>query len=157
MDKKEEISNNLRNCSIAVEHPFKCSTPVQLRYTDLDTHGHVINSVYFNLFDLAKADYFGRVMGKPQDYHNVNVMIASIHCDYLAQTRFYEPVAIETQVTRLGSKSLTIVHQLVNTATGEVKCRCSQVLVYFDTTVRATAPVPQHWRDALEAFEGRKL
>lgn len=43
--------------------PFHCSTPVQIRYTDLDLQGHVNNSVYLNFFDLAKIDYFNRVKG----------------------------------------------------------------------------------------------
>ncbi len=140
-----------------MEHDFKCSTPIQLRYNDIDTLGHVNNSIYFNLFDIAKTDYFNRATGKKQDYNNICVMIAHIDCDYLAQTRLYEPVAVETQTTHMGDKSMVLVHQLVNTETGEVKCRCSQVLVYFNRDTGDTASIPQQWRDAIESFEGHKL
>lgn len=153
----ESNNSQPQHSSITVEHAFKCSTPVQLRYNDIDTLGHVNNSIYFNLFDLAKTDYFDRVMGKKQDYRNVTVMIAHIECDYMAQTRLYEPVAVETQTTRLGDKSFTLVHQLVNTETHEIKCRCSQVMVHFDRTTGRTASLPQSWRDALERFEGHSL
>ncbi len=150
-------NRNKPNSGIMVNADFKCSTPVQLRYNDIDTLGHVNNSIYFNLFDIAKADYFNRVTGKKQDYNNICVMIAHIECDYMTQTRLYEPVAVETQTTRIGEKSMVLVHQLVNTTTGEVKCRCSQVLVYFDRATGATSPVPQAWRKAIEKFEGHSL
>ena len=35
------------NHAIEAQYPFKCSTPLQLRFNDVDALGHVNNSVYF--------------------------------------------------------------------------------------------------------------
>ena len=46
------------NHAIEAQYPFKCSTPLQLRFNDVDALGHVNNSVYFQFFDLGKTQYF---------------------------------------------------------------------------------------------------
>ncbi len=134
--------------------PFHCITPVQMRYTDFDMHGHVNNSVYLNFFDIAKIDYFEKVRSENLDWENVNLVIASMHIDFLSQTTYIDNVAVQTQTLRLGNKSLTLLHELFNTDTREVKCSCTTVLVYLDTKTHAPAPIPQAWRDALTAYEG---
>ena len=137
--------------------PFHCSLPVQLRFSDLDTLGHVNNSVYLNLFDLGKSNYFERAVGERQDWNNVNVVIANINCNFLHETHFDEPLVVKTQVKHIGNKSFTVLQVLQNTATSEIKCVCEQVMVYLDPETRTPAPLPQHWRDCFAALEGRKL
>lgn len=138
-------------------NPFHCELPVQLRFSDLDTLGHVNNSVYLNLFDLGKSIYFEQAAGERQVWNNVNVVIANINCNFLHETLFHEPLVVKTQIDHVGNKSFTVLQVLQNTATGEVKCVCSQVMVYLDPTTRRPAPLPQHWRDCFAAFEGRPM
>lgn len=137
----------------APERPFRCTTAVQLRYSDLDTHGHVNNSVYFTLFDVAKTDYFNRVYGSPVDATEVGVVIANVNCDFVSPITLYEPVAVLSQVSRIGDKSLTLLHHVVNTDTGELKAACRQVMVYVDAATLLPASVPEVWRKRIRAFE----
>lgn len=109
--------------------PFHCSTPVQIRYTDLDLQGHVNNSVYLNFFDLAKIDYFNRVKGGNVDWENANVVIAGMKIDFMQPTLFVDTVAVETQTVRLGNKSVTLLQQLINTENHELKCQCVTTMV----------------------------
>ena len=37
--------------------------PAQLRFSDVDSFGHVNNAVYFSLFDMCKTKYFLDVIG----------------------------------------------------------------------------------------------
>ena len=140
-----------------LEHPFRCSLPIQLRFSDLDTLGHVNNSVYLNLFDLGKSDYFERAAGERQDWNNVNVVIANINCNFLHETLFDEQLVVKTQVHHIGNKSFTVLQVLQNIDTEEIKCVCTQVMVYLDPETRMPAPLPQHWRDCFTTFEGREL
>lgn len=137
------------------EKPFRCSTKVQLRYVDLDTHGHINNSVYFALFDVAKTDYFNRVYGSELNATDVGVVIANVNCNFLRPTTLYEPVEVLTQMCRMGDKSLTLLHHLVNSQTGEIKAACTQVMVYIDTTTLQPAALPQLWRQKILDFENR--
>ena len=139
------------------QYPFHCTTPVQLRFSDLDTLGHVNNAVYFNLFDLAKSDYFNKVKGAMQDWTRVNVVLANIHCDFISQVLFDERIVVKTQTLSLGDKSFTLLLHLVNEDTGEVKCVCTQIMVYLDPDTMRPARVSDEWRRDLARFERRDL
>lgn len=154
----EEKNNSNKNKNrIVVNTPFLCTTPVQIRYTDYDMQGHINNSIYFNFFDTAKMDYFKKVRGNNMHWEDVTVVIANMNIDFYSPTRYFENVAVETQTTRLGDKSLTLVHRLVNTDDHQVKCVCSTVMVYLDPKTQQPAPIPQYWRQAIRDYEGRDL
>lgn len=142
---------------IEVNTPFRCTTPVQIRYTDYDMQGHVNNSVYLNFFDTAKMDYFKQVQGSDFDWDDVAVVIAHIEADYLQPTLYYEGVVAQTQTVHLGDKSLTLVQRLVNASNRQVKCVCRTVLVYIDPATRQPAPIPAVWRQAITRFEHREM
>jgi len=137
--------------------PFHCVTPVQIRFNDIDALGHVNNTVYLEFFDLGKTDYFIRVGEGPNGWGNTPVIIASVHCNFLQQTYFEEPVEVRTQVSRVGDKSLTLVQQLAVRGTQQVKCECTSVMVYRDLQTGEPAPVPAEWRQRISAFEKREV
>ena len=157
MDNNSNNTKSRRAGNINVTHPFHCTTPVQLRFSDIDMLGHLNNSRYFELFDLAKSDYFNRVASDAIEWQRPPVMIANINCDFLSQTTFYEPVEVLTQVDRIGDKSFVLIQQLVNHDTGEVKCTCAATMVYFDIKARVPARVSDQWRQSIAAFEQRDL
>lgn len=146
-----------RHGNVTVNYPFRCVTDVQLRFSDIDMLGHLNNTRYLELMDLAKSDYFTRIAADAIKWQRPPVMIANINCDFLSQTTFHEPVQVLTQVDRIGDKSLVLVQQLVNRDTQEVKCRCAVTMVYFDPVARVPATVSPEWRQAISAFEGREF
>ncbi len=150
-------NNKPRHGSVVATHPFYCITPVQLRFSDIDMLGHVNNSRYFELFDIAKNDYFTRVAGGNIVWQRPPVMIANINCDYLSQTTLNEPVEVLTQVDHIGDKSFVLIQQLVNSDTREVKCSCAATMVNFDVQARIPARVSDEWRQAIAAFEHRDM
>lgn len=149
------MENKKPKYGIEPEHDFKCETSIQLRLVDIDTVGHVNNSVYFNLFDLAKSDYFEKVTGIATDPTKINVVIVNINCNFLAQTLFGENVAVRTQTEKIGDKSFTLIQELVNPDTGQVKCICRQTLVYLDPETHEPISVPQQWRQSISNYENR--
>ena len=52
--------------------------PAQIRFSDVDQFGHVNNSVYFSLYDLAKTTYFQDVLGM-SEWGDVVVVVANIN------------------------------------------------------------------------------
>jgi len=140
--------------AIQAQFPFRCKTPVQLRFNDIDALGHVNNSIYFELMDLAKTDYFSRLgVDQEIDWRHPPIIIANVNCSFLVQTHSDERLEVLTQCQHIGNKSLTLLQEVVNSATGEVKCTCATVMVNLDTTTGMPSPLPQVWRDAIVAFE----
>ncbi|MDE6391427.1 MAG: acyl-CoA thioesterase, partial [Duncaniella sp.] len=72
-------------------------TPVQLRFSDLDPLGHVNNSVYFTLMDLAKARYFIDALGHDVDLSKAGVVVVNVNCDFFAPTLFGEEIEVVTR------------------------------------------------------------
>lgn len=149
--------NNKNPFYIEPVAPFKHTKNVQIRFNDIDALGHVNNAVYMEFFDLGKADYFTTVNGGPVDWRNANIVVANVNCNYLAPIYFNEPMAVQTQCVYIHERSVKLLQQLINTATGEVKCQCSVIMVGFDVKKGVSAPIAEDWHDSLVKYEERQL
>ena len=138
------------------QYPFRCSTPVQLRFSDIDMLGHLNNNAYLQIYDLGKNDYFAKVRPGYVKWSRPPLMIVNLNCSFLSQTRFHEPVEVLTQVERMGDKSFVMMQQVVNAETGEVKSECESVMVYFDDEGHP-AHVADDWRHDIAIYEQREL
>ena len=74
---------------------FNHSMSAQIRFSDVDQFGHVNNSVYFSLYDLAKTTYFKDVLGM-EDWGDVVVVVANINANFLMPVFFSDGIEIET-------------------------------------------------------------
>ena len=97
--------------------------PVQIRFSDVDQFGHMNNSVYFSLYDLAKTTYIKDVLGSA-DWSKLAIVVANINANFFMPVFFSDHLVIETAVVHLGHKSFTLLQRAVTTDTHEVKCEC---------------------------------
>jgi acyl-CoA thioester hydrolase len=135
---------------------FHHTLPIQLRFNDVDRFGHVNNTIYFTYYDLGKTDYFAMVcpaLNRDRD----GVVVVHIEVDFIAQILGTSSVAVETAVVEIGNKSMTLLQQVVDTKTGEVKCVCKSILVAFDLEKRESKEIPESWKEAICAFERKDL
>ena len=135
---------------------FKHSMPAQIRFSDVDQFGHVNNSVYFQLYDLAKTTYFKDVMGMTE-WNDVVVVVANINANFLMPIFFSDSIEIETTTIQLGNKSFTLLQRAVVKDSGEVKCECRTTLVMYDLLTKDPTPIPDHYKNAICEFEGKTL
>lgn len=136
---------------------YKHTYPVQLRFSDVDQLGHVNNSVYFSLYDLAKTDYMRLVHGDDMDYRHTSIVVANLNANFLVPVYFSDKLAIQTATIHLGHKSFVLYQRAICVDTGEVKCECRTVMVAFDVEAQQAIPIPQEWKEAICRFEGRTL
>lgn len=138
------------------EIKFKHFTPVQIRFSDVDQFGHVNNSVYFSLYDLAKTTYFKDVLGQTEWGEQV-VVVANINANFYQPVFFSDEMEIATTAIQLGNKSFTLMQHAIAKNTGEVKCECRTILVMYDLLTKEPMPIPQKYKDAMCQFEGKSL
>lgn len=136
---------------------FHHSYPLQLRFNDIDSLGHVNNSVYFTFYDLGKSRYFETVKKQSIDWRKADVVIANVNADFLSPIYSYEQIAVETCCTEIGNRSFRLLQRIVNTTTGEVKGICRTIMVGFDVEAGVSAPISDEWKDAIRQFEGSDL
>ena len=130
---------------------YKHSVDVQVRFSDFDLQGHVSNTVYQTYFDQGKVDYLDLVLG---DWDVQAIVGASIKIDYLLPILMKTRIAVKTRIARMGHKSITFEHCIVNRMNGELISTCTAVMVCFDPKKRESMPVPEQWRKDIMAFEG---
>lgn len=136
---------------------FRHSYPLQLRFNDIDSLGHVNNSVYFTFYDLGKSRYFEAVKKQSIDWRKADVVIANVNADFLSPIYSYEQVAVETCCIEIGNRSFKLMQRIINTTTGEVKGTCRTIMVGFDVEAGVSAPISDEWKDAIRQFEGSDL
>ncbi len=125
-------------------------TPVQKRFSDVDSFMHVNNIWQQSYFDMGKTDFYTKVLGVTGVFDKLRIITASTHTDYFGQVRLTDDIVVVTDVSRLGNKSMTL-HQRI--MCGE---RCltesSSVMVAFDFETQQTVSMPDEWRRKLEEY-----
>jgi acyl-CoA thioester hydrolase len=135
------------------EYRFYC--PIQLRYGDLDSQGHVNNARYLTFTEQGRVDYLLKLgLWDGVSFIDLGLIVADVHISYLAPILFGQAIQVGVRVIRIGNKSLDFEYQIEDENTGQVMARCETVMVAYDYHLLASIPVPTAWRDIISAFEG---
>lgn len=129
---------------------YRCRVPVEVRFRDLDSLGHVNNAVYLTYFEVARIAYIARL--GLSDPVRPTMLLARIEVDYLRPVHLGEPVEIGLRTSVVGTKSFTLDCEL--TASGEPAARAKSVQVWFDPAQGRSVPIPDEVRAKIAAFEG---
>jgi acyl-CoA thioester hydrolase len=121
-------------------------TTVDVRYSDLDTFGHVNNVVYATLCEEARVHYFRDVLDL--GVHEINFVLARQELDYRRAIPDVGEAEIATGVTEFGRTSFTIGYEL--RYDGETVATAETVQVTVDDEGRPTE-VPAEWRERVAA------
>jgi acyl-CoA thioester hydrolase len=120
-----------------------------LRYCDTDALGHVNNAVYAVMCEAGRAE-LGVRCGLIAPEQGRGVVIARLELDFLREMTWPGEVRIETEVARIGNKSLHLRQRLVQGET--LVARAASVLAVIDTQTRRALPITEEWRAALAPY-----
>lgn len=136
---------------------FRHHIPVQIRFNDIDVLGHLNNSIYFSFMDLGKTRYFQEALGEKLHWGEFGAVIVNVNCDFCVPTFFDDEIEVETAVTRIGEKSLTLEQRVFSPVDGSVRCRCTTVMAGFDMKTLGSRVIPDEWREAFSKYENRRF
>ena len=125
-------------------------TPVQKRFSDVDSFMHVNNIWQQSYFDMGTTAFYTQVLGITGVFDKLRIITASTHTDYYGQVRLTDDIVVVTDVSRIGNKSMTL-HQRI--MLGD-KCltESSSVMVAFDFETQQTVAMPEEWRVKLGEY-----
>ena len=135
---------------------FHFSTPIKIRFRDLDAFGHVNNAVYFTFMEMARVEYF-KQLGLLQlgEFPSPFFIIAEATCQFKAPIDMATPLIIQVRVSRLGNSSFDMEYRFVDEVSGAVLASGRTVQVTFDYAANRSVPLPEEWRQTLVTFEAR--
>jgi acyl-CoA thioester hydrolase len=138
---------------------------VEVRLSDTDAMGHVNNARYLTYVEIARVAYYEQVTGNalPIGVHGAEegMILAEIRMTYRSPAFYGETLLVESRVERIGRTSFAMVHRITAPESRYGPARLIAVadstLVSYDYTAECPIPVPDEWRTAMEAYEGRSF
>ena len=131
---------------------FHHQMPAQLRFSDVDSFGHINNSIYFSLFDMCKTQYFMNVWGKDV-FKKISTVIVNIEAKFLSPIYYPDEIDIQTAITKMGNKSFTVYQRAINRRTKSIKCECETVMVAVDAQNSNAIRIPDEYRKLTQCVE----
>lgn len=125
-------------------------TIVQKRFSDVDSFMHVNNIWQQSYFDMGKTDFYTTVLGTTGVFDKLRIITASTHTDYYGQVRLHDDIVVRTDVSRIGTKSMTL-HQCIMLG-DKVLTESSSVMVAFDFEEQRSVEMPEDWREKLAEY-----
>lgn len=121
---------------------------LRVRWSDLDSYGHVNNVKFYDYLQEARVDLLGDAWSSDQ----VVMLLVRQDVDYVRPMDFMiSPYSVELRVTAIGTSSMTVAG-LISDAAGVVYARGRSVVVCADQSGRPVA-VPDRLRRALSLMQ----
>ena len=117
---------------------------------DLGTRLHVNNARYLSYLEDTRIAY-RKHLDLPGE---VGVILADTHIIYLKPIFLDDRIEVGVKVAKIGTKSLTFQHAIVDQNSEIVYATAHVVMVTYDYQTDSTIPVPDSWRTAIINFEG---
>ena len=121
-----------------------------VRGYELDSFGHVNNSVYLQYAETAMWNFF-KVNGLMNVVFEEGLfpVILESNLRYIHELRLLDEVRIDTELSCTGGV-VNYKHSIINKNTGLVACRVTVKLVYVNREERIICDIPAAVRECLE-------
>jgi acyl-CoA thioester hydrolase len=134
--------------------PFKYSALTRVGFSDTDAQGIVYYGRYLPYFDLARVEYHRHLdLLAVETAHEFVMRACTI--EYLAPARFDDLLEVFVRLSRIGRTSATYEFAAYRVEDDVAMVTAEQTLVLVDLEERRAAPIPDSYRQAIQAFEGR--
>ena len=117
------------------------STPIELRFSDLDLYGHVNSVVYFSYLETARVKLFHDFFHEMTSQH-IFTLVAHAECDYKLPVLFGDALIVSVTVSRVGTSSFDLDYRLYDGGE-KTYATARTTMVCYDNIRKVTVPVPE--------------
>lgn len=135
---------------------FNFVAPIEVRFRDMDSMGHVNNAVFITYLETGRIKYMMNLM-QSRYLKDLRVILAEITCSYRSPAYYGEILEVGVRITEIGNKSFRMEYRIEEQKTRRLVATGSSVQVAYDYETQETLPVPARLSERAEAFEGRSL
>ena len=135
---------------------FSLAVPVEVRFRDMDSMGHVNNAVFLTYFENARIAYWRAVPGI-HSRRNLDYILARAECDFKSPATLEDQLCCHIRVASFGRSSFSFEYLLRDERTGRVVAEGRTVQAMYDYPAGRTAPLDPGVKASIEEFEGRTI
>ncbi len=140
---------------IDFEHlEFYHSTPIQVRFSDIDMMNHVNNSIQTTYCDVARVAYFEEVFQLMIGRTEESLIVAALDVNFKLPIFVNEQVLLQNKIVEIGHKSMKMAQQIIDMKSGQVKTQIVTILAGYNHLELHGIAIPERWKTQIEKFEG---
>ncbi|HEX7254574.1 MAG TPA: thioesterase family protein [Gaiellaceae bacterium] len=134
--------------------PFKYSALTRVGFSDTDAQGIVYYGRYMPYFDTARVEYHRHLAMLSRERQPQEPVMRATTVEYHAPAQFDDLIEVFIRVSRLGRTSVTYECAAYRVDDDVLMVTATQTLVLVDLERRRPCPIPDWFREKVEAFEG---
>jgi acyl-CoA thioester hydrolase len=131
---------------------YRHFTTITTRWQDNDAYGHVNNTVYYEWFDTAVNRWLVEEGLLDIEQGDPIGLVVQTGCSYFAPLAFPGDVEVGLAVERLGKSSVTYRIGVFAVGSDQPSAQGHFTHVYVGRDSRRPTPLPDNWREKLEAL-----
>jgi len=150
MLRKEKAMGELGNWPVSLEIP--------VAWGDMDSFGHVNNTLYLRWCESARIYYFMRTgVLEEMGSSKIGPILAHAAIDYRVPVEFPDTIDISSTVTKLGNTSFTMEYRMCSRAKeGLIVALGKSIMVMVDYSTGKPVPLGDFIRKKVIALEGKE-
>jgi acyl-CoA thioester hydrolase len=119
----------------------KYSTPIELRFSDLDAYGHVNSAVYFTYLETARVKLFSDFFREVSN-HGIFTLVARAECEFKIPIMLYDEVIVTLWLAKTGRSSFDLEYRL-HDSHEKTYATARTTMVCFDSIKNKTVAIPE--------------
>jgi acyl-CoA thioester hydrolase len=131
---------------------FRYVMRFRVAFGEVDMLQHVNNLTYLRWAETARCGYFSEVLQENLSGNN-SVILVRLDFVYELPLDYREEVAIGCRVARMGRKSLEFAHEVWSETRRQRAAHGISYLVAYDYQAKTSKPIPERWRQVVNAYE----
>ncbi|MFH2142902.1 MAG: thioesterase family protein [Bacteroidota bacterium] len=139
-----------------MDYNFNHSTPIQIRFNDIDIAGHVNNAVHLYYFDYGRMNYFNDLFRETINWREKGLVIVNISVDYLNPIYINDRILVKTKIVKIGNKSVEMIQDICKESDETyIYSRNKTILVGYHYIENYSFPIPDDWKNLINKFESK--
>jgi acyl-CoA thioester hydrolase len=135
---------------------YRHDTPIQVRWADMDSLGHINNAKFLTYCEHARIAYFNALGLWDGNLEQIGLIMARVVIDFKLPAFWGDDLHVLMRTARFGTRSFDTHHLIVRRSTDgtdAVVVAAVITLVTFNYHTQSSVPIPEAWRAALIAYE----
>lgn len=135
-----------------LQQTFLHSVDIQVRFTDMDTNGHINNGIYHAYFDLGRMHFFKEVLKQKTS----NTIIAQVNTTYVKPLYLDDSICVKNKIVRWGNTSFDMLQAIFKKDGDSLILANYNVTTFVHLDNEKPSVVPDEWKNAVVAYENLK-